>query len=309
MSHPGHAHHFASPQNQFESGKLGIWLFLVTEIVLFGGLFCAYAVYRATHPEIFYYAYQAELLSVTLGGVNTVVLICSSLTMAWAVRAAQLGKQKLLVTMLILTLLGACGFLAIKGVEYEHKWKKGLLPGKHFAPKEHSGHGDKNDSAAVAADAASTGETLSSENTADTQSAAATETSHSDASPSEGADTEAADTQSTMAANGDEQSLIEPAAVGPRGLAAAGAPDAHGHGHDVEQPDYAHIFFSIYFIMTGLHGLHVIAGMVAIAWVLVRAVQGTFGPAYFMPVDGVGLYWHLVDLIWIFLFPLLYLIH
>ena len=89
------AHHFDTPQQQFESGKLGMWLFLATEILLFGGLFCAYAVYRANHPEIFIYAHQ--FLDKTLGGINTIVLICSSLTMAWAVRAAQLGQRRLLV--------------------------------------------------------------------------------------------------------------------------------------------------------------------------------------------------------------------
>ena len=126
--HSGHlAHHFETKEQQFDSSKLGMWLFLATEILLFGGLFCAYAVYRANHPEIFVYAHH--FLSKTLGGVNTLVLICSSLTMALGVRAAQLGKQKQLITMLFLTLIFAFSFMVIKAVEYEHKWKHGLLWG------------------------------------------------------------------------------------------------------------------------------------------------------------------------------------
>ena len=213
-------HHFDTAEQQFDAGKLGIWLFLATEILLFGGLFCAYAIYRANHPEIFVYAHR--YLDKLLGATNTVVLLCSSLTMAWAVRAAQLGQRRLLIALLSLTLLGGAGFMSIKYVEYKAKWEHGLLPGTHFAPQEHA-----------------------------------------------------------------------------EGEAAA----AHG-----KRPDNTQIFFGIYFLMTGLHGIHVLAGMGAIAWILVRSVKGHFGPEYFTPVDFVGLYWHLVDLIWIFLFPLLYLI-
>jgi hypothetical protein len=117
-------------EQQFDSGKLGMWLFLATEVLLFGGLFVAYAVYRANHPEIFIYAHQ--FLDKTWGGINTLVLICSSLTMAWAVRAAQLGQQRLLVVLLSLTILGGFGFMGIKYVEYKAKWEHGLLPGTHF---------------------------------------------------------------------------------------------------------------------------------------------------------------------------------
>ncbi len=220
----GHAphlqHHFDTPEQQFDAGKLGIWLFLATEVLLFGGLFCAYAIYRASHPEIFVYAHQ--FLDKILGGTNTVILLCSSLTMAWAVRAAQLSQRKLLVALLSLTLLGGFGFMGIKFVEYQAKWEHGLLPGTHFSPHE-EGEG------------------------------------HADAS----------------------------------------------HG---SRPSNTQIFFGIYFLMTGLHGIHVLVGMGAIAWLLVRSMKGHFGPEYFTPVDFVGLYWHLVDLIWIFLFPLFYLI-
>jgi cytochrome c oxidase subunit 3 len=222
------AHHFDNAKQQFESSKLGMWLFLATEVLLFGGLFCAYAVYRGNHPEIFVYAHQ--FLDKSLGAVNTLVLICSSLTMAWAVRAAQLGKQKQIVTMLVVTLICAFCFLGIKYVEYEHKWKHGLLWGEQYNPDA--------------------------------------------------------------------------------GLHEAPAVEAHGEtgDHSMPEPRNVQLFFSIYFVMTGLHGLHVIAGIGVIGWILLRARRGEFGPDYYTPVDLVGLYWHLVDLIWIYLFPLLYLI-
>ena len=121
--HPPHLqHHFETPVQQFDAGKLGIWLFLATEILLFGGLFVAYSIYRANHPEIFVYAHQ--YLDKVLGGTNTVILLCSSLTMAWAVRAAQLGQRRLLVLLLSLTILGGFGFMGIKYVEYKAKWEQ-----------------------------------------------------------------------------------------------------------------------------------------------------------------------------------------
>ena len=292
--HPPYlAHHFDTPLQQFDSGKLGMWLFLATEILLFGGLFVAYSVYRANHPEIFVYAHR--YLDKNLGATNTIILLCSSFTMAWGVRAAQLGKQKLLVTLLALTLLGGCGFLGIKYVEYSHKWHDGLLWGVRFNPMSHEGAGH---------DAAAT---------------------HSAEAPSAAADAPAAPAVGTLPAPPPdavpplgsvdpalklERSQVAPAAVGPQGTVpsrtAEGEHDAHGAP---VRPANVQIFFGIYFLMTGLHGLHVIAGMGSIAWVLSKSVKGTFGPQYFTPVDFVGLYWHLVDLIWIFLFPLLYLIH
>ena len=266
---PGVAHHFESAEQQRESGKLGMWIFLVTEILLFGGLFVAYAVYRSNHPEIFIYAHR--YLDKVLGGINTVVLICSSLTMAWAVRAAQLGQKKLLVWLLAVTLgFGGC-FLGIKGVEYEHKWKEGLLWGKRFNPQAHPVAGEHG-------------------------------------APPVAAEKNSVPPIALLAPAPADRSAIPPAAIGPRGL----ADDAAAHlarEHAPERPENVHIFFGIYFAMTGLHGLHVIAGMSLIAWILRRAVRGDFGPEYNTPVDLVGLYWHLVDLIWIFLFPLLYLIH
>lgn len=206
---PAHLeHHFHSAEQQKAAAKLGMWIFLATEILFFGGLFMAYGAFRYFYPGTFVEAHAH--LSIPLGGLNTLILITSSLTMALAVRAAQLGDQRLLVRLLGLTLLLASGFLVVKGFEYAHKVHEGLLPGKYFTA---------------------------------------------------------------------------------RGI--AGLP---------------HIFFGIYFAMTGLHGVHVVAGMIVITWILVRARQGRYSAAYNTPVENVGLYWHLVDLIWIFLFPLLYLV-
>ncbi len=120
-------HHWETPQQQFEAGKLGMWLFLATEVLLFGGLFVGYSVWRGNHPELFQFG--SKHLDTTMGAINTAVLICSSLTMAWAVTAAQQNKQKLLKIMLMLTLAGAVTFLVIKYFEYTHKFNEGIYPG------------------------------------------------------------------------------------------------------------------------------------------------------------------------------------
>ena len=124
---PQFAHHFNSLSQQFAVEKLGIWLFLATEVLMFGGLFCAYAFYRGLHPEIFLYGHQ--YLPTSWGAINTVVLLTSSLTMAWAVRAAQLNQRGVLKAMLIATFLGGVGFMVIKGIEYESKFSHDLGPG------------------------------------------------------------------------------------------------------------------------------------------------------------------------------------
>ena len=276
QGHPAHlAHHFTTPKQQFESGKLGMWLFLATEILLFGGLFCAYAVYRGNHPEIFVYAHR--FLSVPLGAINTMILITSSLTMAWAVRAAQMGNRRLLILLLSLTLLGAFGFLGVKAIEYEHKWKHGLLWGARYQP-QHEGetHGEAIDH----------GETDGHAEAADR--AEAVEAGATEAAPV-------------------DRSTIPPAAIGPRGLAVE-SPEEERDKHLAVEPHNVQTFFAIYFAMTGLHGHHVIVAMIVIGWILVRAIRGEFSAEYNTPVDLAGLYWLLVDLIWIFLFPLLYLI-
>jgi len=276
--HPEHlAHHFESLQQQYDSGKLGIWLFLTTEILMFSGLFCGYAVLRSLHPEIFLYAHR--YLSVELGALNTVVLIFSSFTMAWGVRAAQLGQTKLLVRLLTITLVCAFVFLGVKFVEYKNKWEENLLPGKFYHPEEPPPGGEflklrGTDSQSVKND------------------------KPADVKP-----------QVTAGAVG-ERSTIAPAAIGPTGLSEPWLEGKH-HGRQSwsgPEPDNVQLFFGIYFAMTGLHGVHVIGGMIVIAWLIGKARKGVFGPDHFAPVDFVGLYWHLVDLVWIFLFPLLYLI-
>ncbi len=223
VGRPRVAHHFATAQQQFDAGKLGIWIFLVTEILFFGGLFCAYAVYRAIHPEIFAYAHQ--YLDKNLGALNTAVLIFRSLMMAWAVRCAQLNQRRALCAYLGITLACATVFMGVKYVEYSQKWRHGLLWAGWFRPAE-----------------------------------------------------------------------------------ASDSPGHAGEGSRQPPPRDTGIFFSIYFLMTGLHALHVLGGMGVIGWLLAGAVRGRYGSGYFAPVDFVALYWHLVDMIWIFLFPLLYLI-
>ncbi len=203
------AHHFDSADVQFDAARMGVWLFLVTEVLLFGGLFCAFFVFRSWYFADFVEAHHH--LDRTLGAVNTLVLIGSSLTMALAVRAAQIDDRKLVTRLLAVTLACAGVFLAIKFVEYRHKFHEGLLPGRYFT-----------------------------------------------------------------------------------------AEGFHGH--------HAGIFFAIYFMMTGIHGVHILIGMGLIGWVLGRNRRGDFSSRYYAPIEGVGLYWHLVDLVWIFLFPLLYLI-
>jgi cytochrome c oxidase subunit III len=312
--HPAHlAHHWDTPKQQFEAGKLGMWLFLATEVLLFGGLFCAYAVWRGNHPELF--KYGSQFLNTTLGATNTAVLILSSLTMAWAVTAAQQNKQLLLKVMLVLTLIGAATFMVIKYFEYTHKFHEGWYPGIKFydVPGAQSHYFQRAGHAH--------GETTNDGN----QHAP---TAVSDGSHSTSSETAAVDQQQDQATKGEQTDLPPtdapkylPAPTGPTGLKDDVTLEAkpfemearHGsiHQHplqDPARPANTHMFFNIYFMMTGLHGIHVLIGMIVIIWLLVKASLGHFSAEYFTPVDLGGLYWHIVDLIWIFLFPLFYLI-
>ena len=311
--HPSYlGHHYETPEQQFDSGKLGMWLFLATELLLFSGLFCAYSIYRAHHPEVFIYAHQ--FLDKKLGAINTVILITSSFTMAMGVRAAMLGQRKMTSIYLLLTLLGAFGFLGVKAVEYESKWKHGLLWGTHYQPAEHheeeaaEDHG-MTEGAAADASHQSEGYVAGSDaphpalHDAAEGSAGSTPAQSQAIVPGHG---EATGTAEQPAGLQVERSTLPPPALSPVGLAKAQTSADH---HDGPVPKNVHIFFGIYFLMTGLHGIHVIAGMIAIVWALIRNMRGHFSTEYSTPVDLVGLYWHLVDLVWIFLFPLLYLIH
>ena len=291
-------HHFETPEQQFTSGKLGMWLFLATEILLFAGLFCAYSVYRGIHPEVFIYAHH--FLDTKLGAINTGVLLFSSFTMAWGVRAAQLGQRKLLIVLLAITITCGFGFLGIKYIEYSHKIHDGLMWGKNYHPAVHgTGHGEDG-SAAVP------------ETAGEVSPVGSAPAASAPAPPAETPAEEAGTPAPRAVAEGFPQGLkVEPSLIPAAGAAPAGTVDQdNAIAEKVEiSPQNVHIFFGIYFLMTGLHGIHVIIGMIAIGWALRRSIRGDFSPAYYTPVDLVGLYWHLVDLIWIFLFPLLYLIH
>jgi cytochrome c oxidase subunit 3 len=289
--YPFLAHHFETPAQQFDSGKLGMWLFLATEILFFGGLFAAYAVLRFKSPEVF--AYSAEYLDTILGGVNTAVLIASSLTMALAVRFAQTDKIRAMLVCLVLTFMGAVGFMVIKYFEYTSKIRDNIVWGPSFyvPPDEAVAEAVRTPPPSPAAPAESFGAV---------------------------AVREAAPVASMFAMPAAEASVVPAAARGPGGLAdPAGAlpaakPDDTPqlrHLEDPKLPVNTHQFYAIYYAMTGLHGIHVVIGMVVIGWLIWRGLKGHFGSKYYTPVDLGGLYWHVVDLIWIFLFPLFYLIH
>jgi cytochrome c oxidase subunit 3 len=208
-SHTAHLHHFDSAEQQKEAASLGMWVFIAQEIMFFGGLFLAYVVYRGMYHNAF--AAASHHLDLRYGAFNTVVLITSSLTMALAVHAAQLGSKKVTIGFLIATILLGSVFLGVKVVEYHDKFVHHLVPGPNF----------------------------------------------------------------------------------------------HFEGAVEHQ---AEVFYSLYFLMTGLHALHMIVGVGLLAGLIYFARKGRYTPEYFSPVELTGLYWHFVDIIWIFLFPFLYLI-
>jgi cytochrome c oxidase subunit 3 len=376
--HPPHLqHHFDTVPQQFEASKLGMWLFLATEVLLFGGLFCGYAVYRGNYPDVFHYG--SRYLDTTWGAINTVVLILSSVTMAVGVTAAQRNLRAVLVACLALTFAGGAAFMGIKFVEYKHKFDHNLVPGVRFYQDPHP---ETHDAEAARGVVALTGD-------AERGRVVWTSTCRSchgeggEGIPGQGKDIRGSQfiaerndeelldfvrvgrmpfdplntTGVQMPPKGGnpllkDQDLLDAIAllrtfVAPAGGAAVAAvaavpveafwiprssiPDAPAGpagivlsvldgtvqateaeppppSRDADRPRNAHMFFVFYFLMTGLHGLHVLAGMAVMAWLLVRAVLGHFGASYFTPVDLGGLYWHVVDLIWIFLFPLFYLI-
>ncbi|MEM6313995.1 MAG: cytochrome c oxidase subunit 3 [Planctomycetota bacterium] len=346
--HPAHlAHHFDTPVQQYASGKLGMWVFLGTEVLMFGGLFVAYFVYRANNPLVFQYA--AQELNVTLGFINTLILISSSMTMALAVRAIQLGDKKATTFLLVLTLLGGFGFLGVKSVEYYQKISKGYFVGKYnlYSAQYEGGaldaKADTPSSADVLAGEPDLADTPDNEHAEDDKSPEATAWGVDYADPHAGTGDAVVirpdlDSKGTVTRirDGDARAYGNHNAADPKFVDEdvestviiardddghhkdhhGDDHDAHAGGHHIKFSDLSRFdqervgsFYSVYFAMTGLHVVHVIIGMALIGWVAVKAHIGTFSTAYFTPVDIVGLYWHLVDLIWIFLFPLLYLIH
>ena len=204
---------FDTEAQQKDAATLGMWLFLVTEIMFFGGMFAVYTIYRSWYPDVF--AIASSSLNEIIGALNTGVLLLSSFTMVMAVRAGQLGQQRAIVIFLILTLLFGGVFLGVKAYEWNQKFEEHHIPGQ--------------------------------------------------------------------------------AAFHLDGV----LPGDQGH---------AQLFFSIYFAMTGLHALHMVIGVGILLILIVQARKGRFSASYYTPVDVAGLYWHFVDIIWIFLFPLLYLI-
>jgi cytochrome c oxidase subunit 3 len=209
LSETALAHQFEDLDQQREVATLGMWVFLVTELLFFGGLFLTYAVYRGWYPEDF--AAASHELIVWAGTLNTVVLITSSLTMALAVHAAESGHRRALILLLLATMALGCVFLGVKAFEYRTEYLEHHIPGSGFEFKaDHFLH--------------------------------------------------------------------------------------------------AQIFFSLYFVMTGLHALHMIIGLGVMAVMVWWSWRGTITPAYSNPIEISGLYWHFVDIVWIFLFPLLYLI-
>lgn len=379
------AHHFDTPEQQFDSGKLGMWLFLVTEVLFFSGLFCAYAVFRFMRPEVF--VGNSEFLNTKLGAINTGVLLFSSLTMAWAVRCAQVEQHKKLIGMLGATLGCAMIFLGVKAIEYSHKFALGLLPaglysydpssGEHpdgtlylvwiSAPfalillglvcwylmaligrnKLHlqmagplvvafacyfvgvglgtvleSGEGEHHGESHVAAnETAHTGEEHSAGEHAD-GAGHSDEVAVADTSVAVAAEEEVSETNpgllSRLASDSGNSGVRQQIAAEVRQAESAVgrvAKDGVGAAAGISQAESevftkytAGVFFSIYYCMTGIHAIHIIAGIMVLTWLIIRAARNDFNRQYFGPVDYVGLYWHIVDLIWIYLFPLLYLI-
>lgn len=300
--YPYTPHHFHAAKQHFESGKMGVWLFLITEILFFAGLFCAYTIYRAQHPDVFYWAHF--YLDTFWGAVNTVVLILSSFTAAWAVRNAQLAQKKLLKLNIILTILGACIFMCVKYVEYSHKFHDGLLPMRHFDPKhevwELSTFEEKHPEAALAAQKIVAGLEARKAGSADGISEPGPVAAAAKAAV-------ASDLQDDVWLNTQLREL-SPEARHPLELSGIVREPAEGV-FEFARPAKAGVFFSIYFFMTGLHGLHVLIGIGLWIWMLTIVARRRVGQRYFGPIDFTALYWHLVDLIWIYLFPMLYLIH
>lgn len=347
------AHHFDDPEQQYDSGKLGMWLFLVTEVLFFSGMFCAYALYRSLHPEVF--EFSSQFLNEKLGAFNTGVLLFSSLSMAWGVRCAQLRQRTGLVVALAITLGCAAIFLGVKAIEYSHKWDLGLLPAGFYLPQylHHAEHHEglsrwliyfsivpaiatvgfglwyaltklKKDHATAEIAGpffvtalcyfVGVGIGMFFQAQEERELAAAQAVVARESGGHQANTIGAADAQGELAAErtSSPDAHNAPAKtdnnVETTSVAAADFQPGESVDADVDQKGRAGLFFSIYYCMTGVHAIHILGGILVLGWLLVRATKDHFNEQYFGPVDYVGLYWHLVDLIWIYLFPLLYLI-
>jgi cytochrome c oxidase subunit 3 len=326
------AHHFDTPEQQFDSGKLGVWLFLVTEVLFFSGLFVAYTLYRNHHPEIFEQAHV--YLDKTLGGINTVVLLFSSLTMALGVRAAQLGRNKTCSIYVLITMVCAAIFLGVKAVEYSHKWDMGIFPRKAFhLTGEHASPSTAIGQALHISDylvylsiipavlgglfvvGAGLGLANKKPNLANMCVALAITVGGYFLGAVGGQIYQKlaeGDQHSESHDHGHKNSAVDAGLDWNHPVVLHAATSASSAGDEVKSKKKLDrdvgIFFSIYYCMTGLHAIHILAGIGFLGWIYWRSILGHWRHDYFGPVDYVGLYWHLVDLIWIYLFPLLYLI-
>lgn len=299
---PQLAHHFHSAEQQASASQLAMWIFLAQEVLFFGAVFLAYGAVRYFYPDTMLRAHH--LLSIPMGALNTMVLITSSLTMALGVRAAQLSQTRQLRTFLLLTIALACTFLVVKYFEYSHKVHDGLLPGKYYTAKGLLAREQRDNLEQVfrlkedrellyyrfRAGYPVTAKAL--RRSLETQRAAVSSIRPVDPNLRLGA----AEVLVASAENG-----------APRDVASWG-PRAGANAFTVRLTGKPHVFFGLYFVMTGLHGLHVLAGIFVLLWIFRRAQRNEFGHEYYTPVENVGLYWHLVDVVWIFLFPLLYLV-
>ena len=243
---------FQTLEQQKESATLGMWVFLITEILFFGGLFLAYTINRHAFPTAF--GVGGNMLDLNLGFINTVVLIVSSFTMAMSVWSAQTSRKKLVPLCLILTLILGSGFLGIKVIEYKQKFDHHLIPGHNF------------------------------DITYCSRNQAACGLNDKDFAAEQKEISEGIEAEQKASGLSEENALI--------------ALNAH-----------AQLYFSLYFGMTGLHALHMIIGAGLLLWLIFEGFKGRFDANYNTPVENIGLYWHFVDIVWIFLFPLLYLIN
>ncbi len=371
-------------EQQFDAGKLGMWLFLATEVLFFSGMFVAYTIFRVNHPEVFVNAHH--FLDKWLGAFNTVVLLASSLSVAWGVRCAQLDSRKGLIACLVFTLACAGLFMGVKAVEYTLKFYEGVFWAGDYAPPAVGSHPDLSAAFAMVNNIAigtaivgglfmaggfvsglsfsklgtqmrgwvllSLGVAVASvalgivsaqgiqaiepqleaaQNGLKSALGFAVETGghdehggthdgeHDDHDHDKG---ENHDTNKALEAGAETAVAADDSATLDEDLEPFAGQPIKVPGADPMDPNkielaipasterrYEGIFFSIYYAMTGVHALHILGGIGVIVWITGRSALGQFSHAYFGPVEYIGLYWHLVDLIWIFLFPLLYLIH
>ena len=293
---PGLQHQFEDMKQQEESVSIGMWMFLVQEIMFFGGLFTAYLVFRSRFPLAF--AEASNHLNAFWGGLNTLVLIVSSLTMALAVFYAQKGNRNMQVIMIILTMIFGATFLGVKAIEYTDKYNTGLIPVTGWNKKvkaaevQHAGEAFKKDQAF----------TVPLIETRAEASEVAGEHSEPYVNP-----------KGEFQWNAGRQVFDYAIAKEKSGKPYLTASERVGYFSNGEfdankYRDKIRIFYYIYFVMTGLHALHMVVGLGLMTWLLWAAFRGSFGPEYFAPVEMSGLYWHFVDIVWIFLFPLLYLL-